>query len=160
MAEGSTVKAVNRVEIDGVVKLDLTKDTVTPATLLSGYTAHDRSGQGIRGALNPKAVMLKDNVALRDGLLSVDFDLRAYQFGICDCLIIETVDSLKAKAFVWTFDGQRLSTYSSSAGPSLYNNKVSVNTFLETQTVHFDIELSDSGGYFYMGSVRIYGWAD
>lgn len=79
MAEGSTVKAVNRVEIDGVVKLDLTKDTVTPATLLSGYTAHDRSGQGIRGTLVPKAVMLKDNVAISDGLLSVDFDLRAYQ---------------------------------------------------------------------------------
>lgn len=160
MAEGSTVKAVNRVEIDGVVKLDLTKDTVTPATLLSGYTAHDRSGQAIRGTLYPKAVMLKDNVALSDGLLSVDFDLRAYQFGKCDCLIIETVDSLKAKAFVWTLGGLWLSTYSSSTGPSLYSNKVSVNTFPATQTAHFDVELGDSGGYFYMGSVRIYGWTD
>lgn len=158
MAEGSTVKAVNRVEIDGVVKLDLTKDTVTPATLLSGYTAHDRSGQGIRGTLVPKAVMLKDNVAISDGLLSVDFDLRAYQAGECDCLIIETVDSLKSKAFVWTLGGQWVSTYSSSVGPSLYNNKVSITTFSET--VHFDVELSDSGGYFYMGSVRIYGWTD
>lgn len=156
----SSGRSINKVEIDGVVRLDLTRDTVTPETLLSGYTAHDRSGQGIRGTLNPKAVMLKDNVALLDGLLSVDFDLRAYQVGICDCLIIETVDSLTAKAFVWAFGGQWLSTYSSSTGPSLYNNKVSVNTFLETQTVHFDIELSDSGGYFYMGSVRIYGWAD
>ena len=104
--------------------------------------------------------MLKDNVAISDGLLSVDFDLRAYQIGICDCLIIETVDSLKAKAFVWAFGDQWLSTYSSSMGPSLYNNKVSVNTFPETQTVHFDIELGDSGGYFYMGSVHIYGWTD
>lgn len=158
MAEGSTVKAVNRVEIDGVVKLDLTKDTVTPATLLSGYTAHDRSGQGIRGTLVPKAVMLKDNVAISDGLLSVDFDLRAYQAGECDCLIIETVDSLKSKAFVWTLGGQRVSTYSSSTGPSLASTKVSITTFSET--VHFDVELSDSGGYFYMGSVRIYGWTD
>ena len=64
------------------------------------------------------------------------------------------------KAFVWAFGGQWLSTYSSSMGPSLYNNKVSVNTFPETQTVHFDIELGDSGGYFYMGSVHIYGWTD
>lgn len=158
MAEGSTVKAVNRVEIDGVVKLDLTKDTVTPATLLSGYTAHDRSGQGIRGTLVPKAVMLKDNVAISDGLLSVDFDLRAYQAGECDCLIIETVDSLKSKAFVWTLGGQCVSTYSSSTGPSLASTKVSITTFSET--VHFDVELSDSGGYFYMGSVRIYGWTD
>lgn len=158
MAEGSTVKAVNRVEIDGVVKLDLTKDTVTPATLLSGYTAHDRSGQGIRGTLVPKAVMLKDNVAISDGLLSVDFDLRAYQAGECDCLIIETVDSLKSKAFVWTLGGQWVSTYSSSTGPSLASTKVSITTFSET--VHFDVELSDSGGYFYMGSVRIYGWTD
>lgn len=160
MAEGSTVKAVNRVEIDGVVKLDLTKDTVTPATLLYGYTAHDRSGQAIRGTLVPKAVMLKDNVALSDGLLSVDFDLRAYQLGECDCLIIETVDNLKSKAFVWTFGDLWLSTYSSSTGPSLYSNKVSVNTFPATQTAHFDVELGDSGGYFYMGSVRIYGWTD
>ena len=160
MAEGSTVKAVNRVEIDGVVKLDLTKDTVTPATLLYGYTAHDRSGQGIRGTLNPKAVMLKDNVALLDGLLSVDFDFQVYQNGICDCLIIETVDNPKAKAFVWTFGGLWLSTYSSSTGLSLYSTKVSVTTFSETQTAHFDIELGDSGGYFYIGSVRIYGWTD
>lgn len=158
MAEGSTVKAVNRVEIDGVVKLDLTKDTVTPATLLSGYTAHDRSGQGIRGTLVPKAVMLKDNVAISDGLLSVDFDLRAYQAGECDCLIIETVDNLKAKAFVWTLGGQWVSTYSSSTGPSLASTKVSITTFSET--AHFDVELSDSSGYFYMGSVRIYGWTD
>lgn len=156
----SSGRSINKVEIDGVVRLDLTRDTVTPETLLSGYTAHDRSGQEIRGTLVPKAVMLKDNVALLDGLLSVDFDLRAYQAGICDCLIIETVDSLKAKAFVWTFGGQWLSTYSSSMGPSLYNNKVSVNTFPATQTAHFDIELSDSGGYFYMGSVHIYGWTD
>lgn len=153
---GVTSKNVNKVEINGVVKLDLTEDTVKPATLLSGYTAHDRSGQRIRGTLDPKAVMLKDNVALHDGLLSVDFDLRAYQYGECDCLIIETVDSLKTKAFVWVFGGLWLSTYSSSAGSSLYSTKVSITTFSET--VHFDVELSDSGGYFYMGSVRIYGW--
>lgn len=156
----SSGRSINKVEIDGVVRLDLTQDTVTPATLLSGYTAHDRSGQAIRGTFVSKAVMLKDNVAINDGLLSVDFDLRAYQLGICDCLIIETIDSLKAKAFVWTLGGLRWSTYSGSMGLSLYNNKVSVNTVPEKQTVHFDIELGDSGGYFYMGSVHIYGWTD
>ena len=152
--------AVNKVEINGVVKLDLTKDTVTPATLLSGYTAHDKSGQVIRGTLVPKVKLLQDNVALSDGLLSVDFDLRDYNAGTCNCMIIETVDSLKTKAFVWAFGNLWLSTYSSSTGLSLYTNKVSVTTLSETQTAHFDIELSDSGGYFYMGSVRIYGWTD
>lgn len=162
MASGSEVtsKQVNKVEINGVVKLDLTEDTVSPATLLYGYTAHDKSGQRIYGTLVPKVKLLQDNVALSDGLLSVDFDLRDYNVGTCDCMLIETIDSLKAKAFVWTSGGLWLSTYSSSAGPSLYNNKVSVNTFSETNTAHFDVELSDSDGYFYMGSVRIYGWTD
>lgn len=156
----SSGRSINKVEIDGVVRLDLTQDTVTPETLLSGYTAHDNSGQAICGTLVPKVKLLQDNVALSDGLLSVDFDLRDYNVGTCNCMIIETVDSLKAKAFVWAFGGQWLSTYSSSMGPSLYTNKVSVNTFPETQTVHFDIELGDSGGYFYMGSVHIYGWTN
>lgn len=33
--------AVNKVEINGEVKLDLTQDTVTEDTLLQGITAHD-----------------------------------------------------------------------------------------------------------------------
>lgn len=154
----SSGRSINKVEIDGVVRLDLTKDTVTPETLLSGYTAHDKSGQRIYGTLVPKVKLLQDNVALSDGLLSVDFDLRDYNVGTCDCMLIETVDSLKAKAFVWTSGGLWLSTYSSSTGPSLASTKVSITTFSET--AHFDVELSDSGGYFYMGSVRIYGWTD
>ena len=160
MASGLEVtsKQVNKVEINGVVKLDLTKDTVSPATLLDGYTAHDKSGQRIYGTLVSKVKLLQDNVALSNGLLSVDFDLRDCTFGACNCMMIETVDSLKAKAFVWTFGGLWLSTYSSSTGLSLASTKVSITTSSETNTAHFDIELSDSGGYFYMGSVRIYGW--
>ena len=41
--------AVNKIEINGEVKLDLTQDTVTSATLSAGYTAHDKSGQQIQG---------------------------------------------------------------------------------------------------------------
>ena len=44
-------KAVNKVEINGVVKLDLTEDTVTAKTLLFGYKAHDKSGQPVLGTL-------------------------------------------------------------------------------------------------------------
>lgn len=45
--------AVNKVEINGKTKLDLTQDTVTPETLLSGVTAHDAAGERISGAVAP-----------------------------------------------------------------------------------------------------------
>ena len=34
---------------DGTVLIDLTADTITPAALLEGYTAHDKSGALITG---------------------------------------------------------------------------------------------------------------
>lgn len=40
---------VNHVVINGVTKLDLRSDTVTPSTLMQGYTAHDASGAAITG---------------------------------------------------------------------------------------------------------------
>lgn len=43
--------AVNKVEINGVVKLDLTADTVTAAKLAHGETAHDASGELITGTM-------------------------------------------------------------------------------------------------------------
>jgi hypothetical protein len=43
--------AVNKVEINGVVKLDLTADTVTAAKLAQGETAHDASGELITGTM-------------------------------------------------------------------------------------------------------------
>lgn len=42
---------VNKVEINGVVKLDLTADTVTAAKLAQGETAHDASGELITGTM-------------------------------------------------------------------------------------------------------------
>lgn len=43
--------AVNKVEINGKIKLDLTQDTVTPQTLLEGTTAHNAAGDKIAGAV-------------------------------------------------------------------------------------------------------------
>ena len=43
--------AVNKVALNGEVKLDLTADTVTPETLLKGTTAHDASGEFITGTM-------------------------------------------------------------------------------------------------------------
>jgi len=40
---------VNKVTVNGTDIIDLTSDTVTPATLMQGYTAHDRSGAAIVG---------------------------------------------------------------------------------------------------------------
>ena len=41
--------AINKIEYDSNVLIDLTNDTVTPARIISGYTAHDRSGEPIVG---------------------------------------------------------------------------------------------------------------
>lgn len=37
--------AVNKVDVNGETKLDLTQDTVTPENLLSGATAHNAAGE-------------------------------------------------------------------------------------------------------------------
>jgi hypothetical protein len=42
---------VNKLVKDGVTKFDLTGDTVTAATLKSGYTAHNAAGQQITGTM-------------------------------------------------------------------------------------------------------------
>ena len=44
--------AVNKVEVNGETKLDLTQDTVTPENLLSGATAHNAAGERIVGICN------------------------------------------------------------------------------------------------------------
>lgn len=41
--------AVNKVEINGTIVLDLTQDTVLPTNLLKGTTAHNASGEIITG---------------------------------------------------------------------------------------------------------------
>ena len=45
----------NKLTYFGTVKLDLSSDTVTPGTLLEGYTAHDASGAPITGTYIPSA---------------------------------------------------------------------------------------------------------
>ena len=45
----ATNQFVNKVVINGVTKLDLTADTIAPADLASGVTAHDATGAEITG---------------------------------------------------------------------------------------------------------------
>lgn len=47
--------SVNKVDVNGVTVLDLTQDSVTPATLKKGETAHDASGAQIIGTLEVPA---------------------------------------------------------------------------------------------------------
>lgn len=49
---------VSKVVIDGEVKLDLTADTVEPAALKAGYTAHNAAGDEIVGTI--PAISLED----------------------------------------------------------------------------------------------------
>lgn len=42
---------LNKIVVNDVVKLDLTEDTVTPATLAKGVTAHDKTGAEIVGTM-------------------------------------------------------------------------------------------------------------
>lgn len=44
--------AINKFVYNGVVKIDLTEDTVDASNLLSGYTAHKRDGTQITGQVD------------------------------------------------------------------------------------------------------------
>ena len=44
--------AFSKITVNGTTNMDLTSDTVTAASLLSGYTAHDASGTQITGTLS------------------------------------------------------------------------------------------------------------
>ena len=49
--------ANNKVQLsDGTTLMDLTQDTVTPQTLLSGATAHNAAGEAISGTYVPKTM--------------------------------------------------------------------------------------------------------
>lgn len=51
--------SVNKVDVNGVTVLDLTQDSVTPATLKKGETAHDASGTAIVGEMESGAPSLQ-----------------------------------------------------------------------------------------------------
>lgn len=59
--------AVNKVEINGEVKLDLTQDTVTEDTLLHGVTAHDAAGNQVEGKVLTTPVPKTSDLLKGDG---------------------------------------------------------------------------------------------
>jgi len=60
---------VNKVVINGQTKIDLTADTITAAKLLTGFTAHDKSGAPINGSCDYNA-NTSDATVSADELLS------------------------------------------------------------------------------------------
>ena len=67
--------ANNKVQLsDGTVLLDLTGDTVTPETLLSGVTAHDAAGEQISGAVVIGGGNSPDAAEIRGSWLSFALD--------------------------------------------------------------------------------------
>lgn len=54
----------NKVVINGATKIDLTKDTVSNKSILSGYTAHDSKGNSVTGAIPVRSgsAITKDSI--------------------------------------------------------------------------------------------------
>ena len=61
-------KQVNKVVVNGVVKLDLTGDTVDPESLIEGVTAHDNSGSVILGTLSVRSI---DDLQISPGYIII-----------------------------------------------------------------------------------------
>nr|DAF21016.1 MAG TPA: hypothetical protein [Caudoviricetes sp.] len=59
--------AVNKVALNGEIKLDLTADTVTPETLLKGMTAHNAAGELITGVYEPMNIKQYTGTLLASG---------------------------------------------------------------------------------------------
>lgn len=60
---------VNKVVSNGVVRIDISSDTVQPQYLLDGITAHDRSGAPIEGTMPTLADATADATATASGIL-------------------------------------------------------------------------------------------
>ena len=64
--------AINKVEINGEVKLDLTQDTVSEDTLLQGTTAHDAAGNPVEGKVVTSPIPVTEDVLKGDGRGGID----------------------------------------------------------------------------------------
>ena len=69
---------VNKVVLNGVTRLDLSGDTVTAASLLKGYTAHNKAGAAITGTLEAgggSAELVKGTATFFDSNVLVSSDV-------------------------------------------------------------------------------------
>lgn len=66
--------AVNKVEYNGKTLIDLTGDTVTATTLVSGATAHNKKGEKITGSVVVKSEQTKSFEATANGTYTIKPD--------------------------------------------------------------------------------------
>lgn len=69
--------AVNKVALNGEVKLDLTADSVTPETLLKGATAHNAAGELITGVYEPMNIKQYTGTLLASGWAADSYGYQA-----------------------------------------------------------------------------------
>ena len=74
--------AVNKVALNGEVKLDLTADTVTPQTLLKGATAHNAAGELITGVYEPMNIKQYTGTLLASGWAADSYGYQAQTISI------------------------------------------------------------------------------
>lgn len=84
--------AVNKVALNGEVKLDLTADTVTPETLLKGMTAHNAAGELITGVYEPMNIKQYTGTLLASGWAADSHGYQAQTITITDLKASYDVD--------------------------------------------------------------------
>lgn len=123
--------AVNKVDVNGVTVLDLTQDSVTPATLKKGETAHDASGTAIVGEMESSAPSLQSKSvtytsngtntitpdAGYDGLSSVDVTVDVSGGGVEDTVTV----TLPVGPDKFNYDMEVTATYTNALGEIVAN---------------------------------------
>lgn len=84
--------AVNKVVLNGEVKLDLTADSVTPETLIKGMTAHNAAGELITGVYEPMNIKQYTGTLLASGWAADSYGYQAQTITIMGLKAVYDVD--------------------------------------------------------------------
>lgn len=145
--------AVNKVEINGEVKLDLTQDTVTPENLLSGATAHNAAGERIVGAVTagggitnfPTIAEVRANWTAVNLTTNSGDKVIHFTSSIILAFIIGTKEELDRGIFFWEVN-QNQDLYQDLYFENLCNEDGNIHVFTlfpDRGGIGYDIEVSD-----------------
>ena len=129
---------------NGTVLLDLTGDTVAADKMLSGYTAHDKSGAKITGTM-PNKGAVSGSIATKDGQYTVPqgFHNGSGKVGIASTekakLIPDNIKSgVKVLGVTGSYSGESINAQTKSVTPSFAQQVVQPDDgydYLSTVTV-------------------------